>query len=48
MSAKLVLIFVDRAFRLDSAEDPYSRNLAILDRIRHYFFLVAPQSYSRG
>jgi hypothetical protein len=31
-----------------SATDPHSRILGLLDRIRYFFFQVAPQLYSRG
>jgi hypothetical protein len=40
--------FADRGCRVVSAKDPHGRNLGFLDRIRYYFFQVAPQLYSRG
>jgi hypothetical protein len=48
MSAKLVPTFADRGGRILSATDPHGRILGFLDRIRYYFFQVAPQLYSRG
>jgi hypothetical protein len=40
--------FADKGCRVVSAADPYGRILGCLDRSRYFFFLVAPQLYSRG
>jgi hypothetical protein len=44
MSAKLVSTFEDRWCHVVSVTDPHGRILAFLDRSRHFFFPVAPQS----
>jgi hypothetical protein len=48
LSAKLVPTFADKGCRMVSTTDPYGRNLGLLDQSRYFFFLVAPQLYSRG
>jgi hypothetical protein len=48
LSAKLVQMFADRVCHVVSVTDPYDRILGFLDRIRYFFFQVAPQLYSRG
>jgi hypothetical protein len=40
--------FADRGCHVVSVTNPYGRVLGFLDRSRYYFFLVAPQLYSRG
>jgi hypothetical protein len=40
--------FADRGLHVVSVTDPYGRILGFLDRSRYFFFLVAPQLYSRG
>jgi hypothetical protein len=46
LSAQLVPTFADKECRVVSVTDPYGRNFDFLDRIRYYFFQVAPQLYS--
>jgi hypothetical protein len=48
LSANLVPTFVDRGCHVVSVTDSYGRILGFLDRSRYFFFLVAPQFYSRG
>jgi hypothetical protein len=48
LSAKLVLTFADRGYRVISTADPYGRILHFLDRSRYFFFQVAPQLYPWG
>jgi hypothetical protein len=48
LSAKLVLTFADRGFRVVSVTDSYGRILGFLDRSRYFFLQVAPQLYTRG
>jgi hypothetical protein len=48
LSAKLVPTFANRGCHVVSVTDPYGRVLGFLDRSRYFFFLVAPQLYSRG
>jgi hypothetical protein len=48
LSAKLVPTFADKGYHVDSAADPYGRNLGFLDRSRYFIFQVAPQLYSRA
>jgi hypothetical protein len=43
LSEKLVPTFADRGFRVDGLTDPHGCILGFLDRIRYYFFQVAPQ-----
>jgi hypothetical protein len=47
-SAKLAPIFVDRECHMVSTTDPYSCIIGFLDQSRYFFFIVAPQLYSRG
>jgi hypothetical protein len=47
-SAKLVSTFTDRGCHVAGVTDPYGRILGFLDRIRCFFFQVAPQLYSGG
>jgi hypothetical protein len=47
-SAKLVPTFADRRCHVVRVTDPYGRILGFLDRSCYFFFLVAPQLYSRG
>jgi hypothetical protein len=48
LSAKLVPTFADIESHVVSVTGPYGRILCFLDRSRYFFFLVAPQLYSRG
>jgi hypothetical protein len=48
LSVKLVSTFEDRRCRVVNVTDPYCRIIAFLDRSSYFFFLVAPQLYSRG
>jgi hypothetical protein len=47
LSAKLMPIFADRGCHMVSVTDPYCRIIGFLDRIRYFFFQVAPQLYSQ-
>jgi hypothetical protein len=47
LSAKLVPTFADRGYHV-SVTYRYGRILGFLDRSRYFFFVVAPQLYSRG
>jgi hypothetical protein len=47
-SVKLVLTSAERGCREVGITDPHRLILGYLDRIRNYFFQVAPQLYSRG
>jgi hypothetical protein len=44
----LTKLAAERGCRMVSPTDPHDSNLGFLDRIRYYFFQVAPQLYSRG
>jgi hypothetical protein len=48
LPAKLVPNFADRGCHVVSATNSYCRILGFRDRIRYFFFHVAPQLYSRG
>jgi hypothetical protein len=48
LSTKSVPTFADRGCHVVSVTDPYGRILGFIDRIRYFFFQVAPQLYSRG
>jgi hypothetical protein len=48
LSAKWLQTFADRGCHVVSVTDTYGRILGFLDRIRYFFYQVAPQLYSRG
>jgi hypothetical protein len=48
LSAKLVLTFAHRKRFVVRTTDPCGRILGFLDRIRYFFFQVAPQLYLQG
>jgi CBS-domain-containing membrane protein len=48
LSAKLVPTIADRGCHVVSVTDPYGHILGVIDQSRYFFFLVAPQLYSRG
>jgi hypothetical protein len=48
LSANLVPTFAEKGCHVVIATDPYGRILGFLDRSRYFYFLAAPQLYSRS